>query len=284
MSKQLKLLPWLLMLLLSARAVASDERVWLLSDRSPEHRAALLIVGTAHFANPGRDLVNPKVPDVLTPQRQAQIRAVAKALIAFHPTYVAVEWPRSRQRALDARYRDYRAGHYALRADEAEQLGLRVAASLGLSGVQAVDWNESPPGDPKSYDWYDYALSHGEKPIVEALSDPHLLPPMSLTPSQTVGQWLLALNRPEALAAGHRVYFDIARIGDREVQQGANWVGSWYAHNLRIFDNIVSFATKPSDRVLVVYGAGHAYLLRQFARESGAFRVVDVADVLGALR
>jgi len=32
--------------------------------------------------------------------------------------------------------------------------------------------------------------------------------------------------------------------------------------------------------VLVVYGYGHAYLLRQFAAESGAFRVVDVGDVL----
>jgi hypothetical protein len=43
---------------------------------------------------------------------------------------------------------------------------------------------------------------------------------------------------------------------------------------------VVLLAAQPSDRVVVIYGAGHAYLLRQFARESGAFRLVDVAEVL----
>ena len=43
---------------------------------------------------------------------------------------------------------------------------------------------------------------------------------------------------------------------------------------------IVRAADRPGDRMLVVYGYGHAYLLRQFAAESGAFRVVDVASVL----
>jgi hypothetical protein len=37
---------------------------------------------------------------------------------------------------------------------------------------------------------------------------------------------------------------------------------------------------RQSDRILVIYGAGHAYLLRQFVGESGAFRLVDVAAVL----
>ena len=32
--------------------------------------------------------------------------------------------------------------------------------------------------------------------------------------------------------------------------------------------------------ILGVYGQGHAYLLRQFATESGAFRLVDVDAVL----
>lgn len=37
---------------------------------------------------------------------------------------------------------------------------------------------------------------------------------------------------------------------------------------------------RPQDRILAIYGAGHAYLLRQFATESGAFRLVDVDEVL----
>jgi hypothetical protein len=56
--------------------------------------------------------------------------------------------------------------------------------------------------------------------------------------------------------------------------------GHWYGRNLRIFSNIVRLAPKPEDRVVVIYGAGHAYLLRQMAREASAFKVVDVDQVL----
>jgi len=61
-------------------------------------------------------------------------------------------------------------------------------------------------------------------------------------------------------------------------QPGANCVGRWYARNLRSFANIVCVVTRPDDEVFVIYGWGHPYLLRQFARESGPFRVIDIAD------
>ena len=98
--------------------------------------------------------------------------------------------------------------------------------------------------------------------------------------SQSIGTWLLQLNRPEALLANHRNYFDWARVGDEERQPGANWVGAWYARNLRIFNNLLRMSDRSQDRILVIYGQGHAYLLRQFATESGAFRLIDVDSVL----
>jgi hypothetical protein len=61
---------------------------------------------------------------------------------------------------------------------------------------------------------------------------------------------------------------------------GAAWVGTWHARNLRIFTNLVRLTSNPQDRVLVIYGFGHAYPLRQFASESNAFRLVDVDQVL----
>jgi hypothetical protein len=36
----------------------------------------------------------------------------------------------------------------------------------------------------------------------------------------------------------------------------------------------------PTASLLVIYGAGHAYLLRQMARESGAFRVEEASAYL----
>ena len=39
-------------------------------------------------------------------------------------------------------------------------------------------------------------------------------------------------------------------------------------------------ATKPGDRVLIVFGAGHGYWLRHFASETPGYRNVDVRPYL----
>jgi hypothetical protein len=261
-------------------SAAAQSSIKLIRERAAKQRPTLLILGVSHFDNPGRDVVNIKVDDVMAASRQKEIAQVAAALAAYHPNFVAVEWPRDKQEKLDARYKDFQAGRYALTSDERDQLGLRVAAALNLSRVNAVDWNDEPPGDEKLYAWDQYAESHGQKELMAAITDPArtlgLIPQGSLS----IGAWLVKMNSAESLAASQRNYFDIAAIGDEREQPGANWVGYWYGRNLKIFNNLVLLTDRPADRILVIYGAGHAYLLRQFARESGAFRLVDVDAVL----
>jgi uncharacterized protein DUF5694 len=263
----------------SAPAVAQND-ARLLRDRAPDARPTLLVLGTGHLDNPGRDVVNIKVDDVLAPARQAEINEVVEQLASWRPTHIAVEWPSKEQAALDVRYRDYRAGKYQLARGEVEQIGMRLAAKVSLARVYAVDWNEDSPGKDEDYDWVAYGQAHGQKAQVTALLDPKGALGIAPLGTQTIGKWFLQLNRSEMLAASHRNYFDWAAIGDAEHQPGANWVGQWYARNLRIFTNLVRAADQPHDRLLVIYGQGHAYLLRQFAAESGAFRVVDVSSVL----
>ena len=268
-----------LLAIVSLATVAQDD-LRLLHERTPAEQPTLLVLGTGHFNNPGRDLINTKVDDVLSEARQAQIAAVVAQLASFRPTHIAVEWPLKEQSSLDARYLDYREGRYQLRRGEADQIALRLAAQLGLARVHAVDWNEEPPGEDSDYDWPAYGKSHGQKNLVAAISDPKRAIGIVEPGSQGIGPWLLQLNRPDVLLANHRNYFDWARIGDTERQPGANWVGAWYARNLRIFNNIVRITDRSQDRILVVYGQGHAYLLRQFAAESAAFRLLDVEAVL----
>jgi Family of unknown function (DUF5694) len=263
----------------SMPAVAQED-TRLLRDRAADQRPTLLVLGTGHFDNPGLDVVNTRVDDVLAPTRQAEINEVVQQLASFRPTHIAVEWPRKKQAALDARYRDYREGKYQLGRAEDEQIALRLAAKLHLASVYAVDWNEDSPGNDEDYDWIAYGQAHGQKAQVTALLDAKGAIGIVPLGRQTIGKWLLQINLPETLAATHRNYFDWAGIGDAEHQPGANWVGQWYARNLRIFTNLVRATDGPQDRMLVVYGYGHAYLLRQFATESGAFRVVDVGSVL----
>jgi len=246
--------------------------------RSPE----LLLLGSPHLANHNRDIANIPIEDVRTLQRQREIEAVVDRLASFHPTRVAVEWRADRQSALDQRYSDYRAGGYVLSADEIDQIGLRLAARIGLDHVDAIDWNDAPPGSGSDYDFPAWAEAHGtdaewqafkSSGQEEADAESRL---MTCTP---LSAWYRRLNTPSYRRSSQRVYYDIARFGDQENNPGAAWVGTWYARNLRILDNLRRIS-RPGDRVLVIYGAGHGFLLDQQARESGAFHVVDTLAYL----
>src|ERR1700712_3353132 len=85
----------------------------------------VMIVGDFHMSNPGRDLHNVTVDDMLSPARQAQIVAVTDALAAFKPTVVAAEWPAD---VAAERYAQYRAGTLSPSHNEVVQLGFRLAA------------------------------------------------------------------------------------------------------------------------------------------------------------
>ena len=42
---------------------------------------------------------------------------------------------------------------------------------------------------------------------------------------------------------------------------------------MKIFAHLIRITDSPGDRILVIYGAGHAKLLNQFAKESGYYDV-----------
>jgi hypothetical protein len=248
-----------------------------------QDKPALLIVGTPHFANPGRDIVNTRVDDVTTPEREREIEAIVERLAAFRPTRVAVEWPASAQAQLDQRYADYRAGRYRLSPNEIDQIGLRLAARLGLERVDAVDWNDKAPGQDSDYDFPAWAEAHGRgeewQARVGEVRD-KLEAQARLMPCTPISTWLRFQNDPATRSFSQRQYYVIATFGDATANPGAAWVGTWYARNLRILNNLVAIAQRPQDRVVAVYGAGHGFLLDQQAREAQAFEVANTLDWL----
>lgn len=248
------------------------------SRAQPPKPPNLLIVGTPHLANPGRDAVNGRVPNIASPERQRQIEALVDALARYRPTRVAVEVQTKDQARLDQRYEAYRNGA-ALGPGEVEQVAFRLAARLALPRVDAVDWNGMPPMAEADLDYEAWAKANGRGEDLNAwlgrvrtrVEAGHAR--MACIP---VSDWYREVNSPAYRAADNRAYFDIAMFGDT----GPNWVGgSWYMRNLRIFAALRRLA-QPGDRVLVLFGAGHGFQLDQYARQSGAFEVSDTMAYL----
>jgi hypothetical protein len=246
----------------------------LISQRPLSQRPTLMVLGSVHLGNPNRDLHDADVDDVLAPERQRQIEAVVDALATWKPTRVAVEWSHKYQAKLDQRYADYRAGRLKLKADEVDQIGLRLAAELNLPRVDAVDWLDENPGTDADYDWQVGAKLGHEEARFAALSDPKISRDLTeLVREHTVAGFLRIINKPAYLADLNRVDYDLALLGGPEVNPGANWVGAWHARNLKILDNLIRLDAAPTERILLVIGAGHAYLLNEYAPDSHAFRL-----------
>lgn len=264
----------------AAPALEPSESI-LISQRPETLRPQLMVLGSVHLANHNRDIQNPQMDNVLTAKRQAEIARAIDALAAWKPTYIAVEWLQKDQAALDRRYSDYLNGRYTLSRDEIDQIGLRLAAKLALRKVYAINWNDDPPGPAADYNVEAGAKEAGEEQRLATIADPNWARNTTqLIRTHTVTDSLIALNRPEALADLNRVYYDIALLGRADHNEGANWVGAWHARNLKIFANLVRLNAKPEDRILLIIGVGHAYLLNQFAEDSHAFRLERSAQWL----
>jgi hypothetical protein len=96
-----------------------------------EKGAKILILGTYHFDNPGRDSVNVRVDDVLAEKRQREIALVLDRLANFKPTKIAIE-ASYKSTHWQNLYKDYLDGKYQLGRNEIEQIGFRLARRLGL--------------------------------------------------------------------------------------------------------------------------------------------------------
>lgn len=237
----------------------------------------VMLVSSFHLANNNRDLINLPIEDVLAPHRQGELEQLVVNLARWRPTKIVLEWARSDQGGLDERYQTYLNGRLELSAKEQDQIGLRLAKTLNHSKIYAVDWNKSFPGESAEYDFLAWAQENGQddrmKAFVEAGQE-RLDRQAEAMRQQSIVEWYFNLNQPEVRDQDHRVYFELATFGNNERNPGASWVGGWYGRNLRIFNNVRDLL-EPGDRVLILYGSGHTYLLDRFFRESGLAEVVD---------
>jgi hypothetical protein len=239
----------------------------------------VLVLGTYHFANPGLDVANVKVDDVLAPKRQVQVQAVVAGLTAFRPTRVVVEARADKlPGAALPRYRAYLAGQGTDDRNEVVQIGYRLAREAGLADVQGIDVDGSFPFEAVQ----DWAQAHGQAPAFQSGLDAINVRVKQIEAQQRDGGVSLALrelNRPDVIAADHSWYMNTLRYGQGAEQPGAALVGSWYARNIAICARLVQL-TKPGERVVVLYGSGHSFLLRHCVQTQPGWRLVEANDYL----
>lgn len=264
------------------RGVAS-ERPTGFPARCAPGEVEVMLLGTYHFANPGRDVVKTDVTDVLTPARQAELEELSARLAQWRPDQVAVEWPADFADSTRARYARYAAGTLTPNRNEVVQLGFRLAKRLGLPGVDPIDAEMRIGNDS-------VGAVLARRPDLKRLSD-------SVNASLQAGAdsggaefralplaaQFRDMNGEAALHAGNSrgMFGALLPLGEGGNYGGPQVLARWYERNLRMVHHLYRALRPGTRRVLVVVGSGHVPPLRNLLDEAPQFCPVSPLPYLG---
>jgi hypothetical protein len=233
---------------------------------------SVLILGVYHMANPKLDLVQSEIRDTLGADRQKEIVELVSRIAKFNPTKVLVESVAPAD-SLSQAYQQYVNGSHTLARDEREQVGFRLAKQLGHKRLFPVDAKM----DMDFQGLMGAAAKQNKTAFLKRMQE---VPPKigkmleDLDKRHTVAEILAAMNSPFGLWASHSLYMEFLDVDNGQEFAGSDVVAGWYSRNLRIFSNMKRLA-EPGDRLLVIYGAGHAKLLSDFVKDTKGWQLQD---------
>jgi hypothetical protein len=240
----------------------------------------VMVLGTYHMANPGHDMHNFKADDVLTDKRQRELAAIADALAKFKPTLVAVEADSDDATFKLPKYHDYLADKLPESRNEVVQVGFRLAKCMQLTDVLGIDADGDFPYEPvKKF------ADNGHPELAQRLDElgadvDRMNNELGAVLNKgTIAAGLRYLNAPRHIVDSNNFYATMFAYGAGSEQPGAALVTAWEGRNNSICAKLVQSA-KPSDRVFVIFGYGHAYLLRRCVQELPGYKLIEPNDYL----
>ncbi|MFZ0686408.1 MAG: DUF5694 domain-containing protein [Terriglobales bacterium] len=254
-------------------ALAISTVSWAQSDAHPE----ILVLGTYHMSNPGRDLHNMQADDVLSPKRQQEIAQLIEVLKRFHPTKIAIEADTGSEK-VQHEYSDYLAGKYTLSRNETNQIGYRLAKELGHHAIYPVDTE----GDFPWQRVVNYAKANNRSAKFDAINASMgtlVKEQDDFLQSHTVLETLEYMNSDAKAASDVAFYYSLVQFGDPDEYAGPDLLAAWFQRNIRIYNNIVQLIASPNEKILVIYGAGHLGWLQQDIANDATVKLRRLADL-----
>ena len=252
----------------------------------------IMILGSHHLAGWDGD----NIDDMRAPKRQRELQQLADQLAQFQPTKIAVEVDHLDSN-LQREYNAYLKDEFQLDRHEIHQVGFRLAKQMGHSKIYCVDhwpWPDRHPLFPNGFDWdltdyHKFAKTHGQEHLLRSPSIKEKTAQDEDGTTQTEPEYepiidmYIRLNQPEWIYSDHQKYLRSARIGLDDQYPGANWMGYfWYPRNLKTYVNLTRITESDDERVLLIIGAAHTFLIQQFLEDSGDYIVESPLDYLSS--
>lgn len=240
-----------------------------------------MVLGVHHLDNPNNgDVYSFESGEVSSEKRQTEINELIQCLKEFRPSKIALEVEKEFDESVKNDYINFLNGGFNLSTNEKHQIGFNLAKELGLEKLHCVNWNKVQPHVPAIFQW----VSENDCPIWEKLKpemEQEMLERQNYLNTHTIKEFIIKLNKKENTFKDHQLYNKLALICDEENSIGAQWVAQyWYYRNMIIYKNIIELFESDEERILLIIGAAHVHLLKQFFIENGDFDVIDVSVFL----
>lgn len=249
----------------------------------PEDKAKVLVVGSFHFDYPGLDahqIEEDNKVDVLKEPKKSELTALVEHIKKFRPTKIAVEalpdWNATEK------LRNYKKGKYRDERDERYQIAMRIAEEEGLDTLYAID-SGTMAEDIMYLDtayseelWKDFDFKSDDP--YDAYATEWLKAADSKAKQMTLLDYFKMINS----RTWHQHNYGLYLIGDFKLdnERGADILSYWwYNRNVRIFRKLQTITENKNDRVLVVFGNGHAAVLRQLIECSPEYEFVELSEL-----
>ena len=250
-----------------------------MSDYFPKEKAKVLVVGTFHLDYPGLDAhktADEDKIDVLIEPKKSEVTELVEYIKKFKPNKIAIE-------AYDSwnateKLKQYKNGELRDKRDERYQIAMRVANEMQLDTLYGIDSGSMSDDLEKIDSTYIDTLFkdfdfQSDDPYEKYYKD-WLDQEDKMIPKVNLLEYFKHINSKESHQYGYGVYL----IGDFKLdnERGADILSSWwYNRNLRIFRKLQLITDSPNDRILLVFGNGHAAVLRQFLEASPEYEFVE---------
>ena len=254
----------------------------------------VILVGTMHFNNPGKDAVKSEEIDILKDYRQNSLEKITNKIAKkYKPSKVFVEYPSKNQKTLDKFYDLYKDGKPYFQEDtltkswqkryfeegEIFQFGFRLAKKSGNQKVYAMDHPAEMRFDlfqQKAKEMQTIDESAFQKKIDESSNRTN-----SCYSKNDLGDILKCFNTEKELRENKSIYINLFnRLNKTPDFYGSDLVAGWYHRNLIMYSTIQNTVSDNDQNIVIIVGQGHAAMMQEFIKLDERFNLIKITDAL----
>lgn len=258
-----------------------------------QEKINVLLLGTYHFNNPGRDAIKSKERNILTAENQKGLDEVTNTIISkFKPDQIFVESNFNKKEDLNYKYQLYLKNQYSKFTDtvkkprykryytegETFQLAFRLAKKGNFKQIYAIDSLIE-----MRFDILQKELN--SNPITKSILEKNATK-MTQSSDKCMSKDLLkdvfiCLNQKSQLAENKGFYISIAnKVNPDGKYFGSNLVADFYKRNLIMYSNIQNQLEPTTKNIFILVGTGHAAIFRDFFENDENFNLIEVDEIL----